>query len=75
MSETKILGKKETCIDNKIETSSHHNIELSPSPQSVNVREESPKITEGKPPLPPSSRHLKKESQILEGNSFTLLPH
>ena len=69
MSETKIQATKETNVDNKTEISSHHNIELLPSPQSNALSEESPKITVGKPPLPPFSRQSKKESQILEGNS------
>lgn len=68
MSETKIQANKETIADNKTKISSHNNIELSPSPQSNTSSEESPKITVGKPPLPPFSRQSKKESQILEGN-------
>ena len=70
MSETKTQAKKETGVDDKTKINSHHNIELSPSPQSNVLSEESPKITEGKPPLPPFSRQPKKESQILEGNSI-----
>jgi hypothetical protein len=70
MSETKILANKETIVNNKAKSSSHHNVELSPSPQSNTLSEESPKITVGKPPLPPFSRQSKKESQILEGSSF-----